>query len=79
MKPGDRLKIEIPKSKSLEKLEREEVAGVKLILKSSDIVKLEDKELTFVKVSPNSSNHVIVKTSDGIEYEVNEGLLKEIP
>jgi hypothetical protein len=78
MKPGDRVKIETSKSKSMEKLEREGVAWVKLILKAREILELESKELTFVKLSPNSSNHAIVKTPDGNEYEVNKELLKEI-
>lgn len=77
MKPGDRVKIDISKSKSIEKLEREGVACVKLILKGREILELEDKELTFVKLSPSSSNHAIVKTPDGNEYEFNKELLKE--
>lgn len=75
MKPGDRVKIEIPKSETMEKLEREEVAGVKLILKSREIIELENKELPFVNFSPNSSNHAIVKTPDGNEYEICKDFL----
>jgi hypothetical protein len=78
MKPGDRVKLEIPKSKTLEKLEKEGVAGVKLIIKTHEIVELESKELTFVRFSPDSSNYAIVKTPDQQEYEVNKELLQEI-
>lgn len=78
MKAGDKVKIEIPKSKSLEKLEKEGVAWVKQILKPSAIIELEGKELTFVKFSPESNNFAIVKTPGGDEHEVHKDFIKEI-
>ncbi len=78
MKPGDRVTIEIPKSESMEKLEKEGVAWVRLILKSDSVVQIEGKELTFIRDSTFSNNFAIVKTPEGDQYEVHKGLLKEI-
>lgn len=78
MKPGDIVKIVTPKSESLEKLEKEGVAGVRQILKPSAMIELESKELTFVKFSSESNNFAIVKTPEGNEYEVHKDLIKEI-
>ena len=76
MKPGDKVKIKHSKSKTMEKLEREGVAGVNLILKPGSMIELEGKELTFIR----DSNHsfAIVKTPEGDEREVHKGLLQEI-
>ncbi len=78
MKPGDKVKIEIRKSKSMEKLEKEGVAGVRLILKPSAMIELEGKELMFIRDSQFSKNFAILRTPEGNEYEVLKDLLKEI-
>ena len=77
MKPGDKVRIEIPKSESLKNLEKERVAGVRLILKSSAMTELEGRELTLIKFS-STDNFAIVKTPEGDEHEVHKDFLKEI-
>ena len=78
MKQGDKVRLEIRKSESLEKLEKEKVAGVEWTFKTDEIAELEGKILIFERSSPGNNNHVIVKTPDGQEHEVNKQLLKKI-
>jgi hypothetical protein len=61
----------------METLEKQGVAAVRLILKSSAIMELEGKKLQFVLFVPDS-NFAIIKTLGGKEYEVHKRFLKEI-